>query len=673
MVCKEDVVTWFKSLKSYNRIDVMCSLLNSSLPFELRFLGTCLEDLGKRDFHDLRNSENGANSLSEISSLDIQCISDKRARTKLAVYISLLRSCNYECANGLYKILANFDEVNNILKSNLVLNTDDETLEELLLLYTLALNHPAFTFEQKLSLGSIFSKLQEEELRLEALKRSRSLLGSSELESMNEKPKQYQSCPMSEQETLRVNTSHCTQLPTTTGETLVSIPEQLNALSYLRFNYSAPLMTTPWSQVVLSTNEPQSSPLVSQKSSPCQSNSPSRAGSPGKPKSLPTIVSTHKPPPRTDTGESLSKEMSNSIDQLRGMCDDELNYGAIQQLRSIINKSQVPNGLTIDSVKKKPDSNTSEPNNETPTPRRYVNIDNTLTSPGLIYTVGPPPVICNGNPQCYTCYIGSRTPHNRSLHPQFLDQMKALRLDADNCLHTSNSSASDSASDHSPPDTPSLSTHSDRGPPSKDAPTGEISNNFSCTDEQQRPHSRSRGLGRSNRSNLQGIQNIPRGRGPNPNNRRRDIGSSNGVLEDRKGFTGNESGNPFPYSPNAPSPYIPPTHFMRSAAYPFGPGNFLRTTFPFPTHPNGDLVYQYPPPPPQPFIPSGPAPGPNPLSYSMAAPPPKISCYNCGSQNHMPSECQDPTIEEITKQGQYRIDYNPYPKSGECSSGNQEK
>lgn len=188
MVCKEDVVTWFKGLKSYKRIDVMCSLLNLSLPFELRFLGTCLENLGKRDFHDLRNSENGANSSSEISSMDIQCISDKRARTKLAIYISLLRSCNYECANGLYKILANLEEVNNFLKSNLVLkNPDEETVEELLLLYTLALNHPAFSFEQKLSLGSIFTKLQEEEQRLYDLKRNRTLVESTGLETMNDK------------------------------------------------------------------------------------------------------------------------------------------------------------------------------------------------------------------------------------------------------------------------------------------------------------------------------------------------------------------------------------------------------------------------------------------------------------------------------------------------------
>jgi len=43
---------------------------------------------------------------------------------------------------------------------------DDQPLEELLLLYTMALNHPAFTYEQKSVFGNIFIKLQEEEARL---------------------------------------------------------------------------------------------------------------------------------------------------------------------------------------------------------------------------------------------------------------------------------------------------------------------------------------------------------------------------------------------------------------------------------------------------------------------------------------------------------------------------
>jgi len=158
MVCKEDVVTWFKDLSSSKRVDVMCSLLNMCLPFELRFLGTCLEDLGKRDFHELRDTEIRANNCSELS--DLQCISDKRTRRKLALFVSLLKSYNHACSNSLYKILANFDS------SEIATNrssSDENPLEELLLLYTLALNHPAFSYEQKAVIGNILVKLQDEE------------------------------------------------------------------------------------------------------------------------------------------------------------------------------------------------------------------------------------------------------------------------------------------------------------------------------------------------------------------------------------------------------------------------------------------------------------------------------------------------------------------------------
>lgn len=166
MVCKEDVVTWFKELTSSRRIDVMCSLLNMCLPFELRFLGTCLEDLGKRDFHELRDTEIRANNSSELS--DLQCMSDKRTQRKLALFVSLLKSCNHSCSNGLYKILANFDisEINATNNSS----SDENPLEELLLLYTLALNHPAFSYEQKAIFGNILVKLQDEESKMYSAK-----------------------------------------------------------------------------------------------------------------------------------------------------------------------------------------------------------------------------------------------------------------------------------------------------------------------------------------------------------------------------------------------------------------------------------------------------------------------------------------------------------------------
>ncbi|XP_043274848.1 verprolin [Venturia canescens] len=167
MVCKENVVSWFGNLSSYKRIDVMCTLLNMCLPFEIRYLGTCIEDIGKRDYADLRETEDHANSTNELAELANLGIGDKRTRRKLALYMALLRSCNYSCAIIFHKILANLDtqEIINIL-NGAAFAPDDQPMEELLLLYTMALNHPAFTYEQKSTFGNIYVKLQEEESRL---------------------------------------------------------------------------------------------------------------------------------------------------------------------------------------------------------------------------------------------------------------------------------------------------------------------------------------------------------------------------------------------------------------------------------------------------------------------------------------------------------------------------
>lgn len=162
MVCAEDVVSYFQSLRSYERIWIMCRLQHSCLPFELRFLGTCLEELGKKDFHELRQAENEANSTAEINTSDLHKISNRHVRKKIILYLSLLYSHNYSCSNSLYKILCNSDEVNSILRCD-ALDNEEDSVEHLLMIYTLAVNHPAFSFEQKRVLHSIFTVVQAED------------------------------------------------------------------------------------------------------------------------------------------------------------------------------------------------------------------------------------------------------------------------------------------------------------------------------------------------------------------------------------------------------------------------------------------------------------------------------------------------------------------------------
>lgn len=157
MICKDDLVLWFKNLESYRRIDVMCTLLNLCLPFELRFLGTCLEELGRRDAQDLRGVELRVNNplefVSDVGSFQTGQPTDMKIRRKMALYLALMRACNRTGVNELFKTLDRWGD-RDFSKFG-----DGDSLQELLLVYTMATNHPVFSFEQRQKCGEIFSKI----------------------------------------------------------------------------------------------------------------------------------------------------------------------------------------------------------------------------------------------------------------------------------------------------------------------------------------------------------------------------------------------------------------------------------------------------------------------------------------------------------------------------------
>lgn len=157
MVCKEEVVHWFQNQESFKRIDTMCTLLNMCLPFELRFLGTVLEELGGRDSKELRGIElrvNNPNELAqEIASSQLCDPADTKARRKLALYFALIRACSRPCINELFNILYSWSNYD-FLK-----HAKGDALQELLLVYTMASNHPVFSFEQRMRCGEIYNKI----------------------------------------------------------------------------------------------------------------------------------------------------------------------------------------------------------------------------------------------------------------------------------------------------------------------------------------------------------------------------------------------------------------------------------------------------------------------------------------------------------------------------------
>lgn len=163
MICKEDVVFWFKELESYERIDTMCTLLNMCLPFELRFLGTCLEELGRRDSQELRGIELRVNNpvelAADISSCRAGDPTDIKIRRRMALYLALIRVCNRSAVRS--SVTEIFQTLEGWGDKDFYNLGDGDPLQELLLVYTMAANHPVFSFEQRMKCGEIYNKINE--------------------------------------------------------------------------------------------------------------------------------------------------------------------------------------------------------------------------------------------------------------------------------------------------------------------------------------------------------------------------------------------------------------------------------------------------------------------------------------------------------------------------------
>ncbi|CAF0711356.1 unnamed protein product [Brachionus calyciflorus] len=164
MYKKFQVYDWFKTLDGAKRIDFLNGMLHLCFPLELRFLGSCIEELARKDYLYLRDAELKANSLQEIQQFKDIC--DKITRSKMIVTLALLASNNYECARLLFEFL-NVDICQTIDKMKAVY-MDAKIADEFLLLLTMAANHPAFDFQMKTKMSHLYlsteNKLKIEEI-----------------------------------------------------------------------------------------------------------------------------------------------------------------------------------------------------------------------------------------------------------------------------------------------------------------------------------------------------------------------------------------------------------------------------------------------------------------------------------------------------------------------------
>lgn len=156
MVHKDDIVVWFSRQPSHQRLDVLCTLVSICLPFELRFVNTCVDFLSKKDAPSTRDVEILAGIEKSCLQLAEVNLHDESSRKKLIWTLTLLHAGNRIVAHTIYRILCN-------TCADLKVSGPESSLEsnqELHLIFTMVLHHPSFTYEEKVKLGEIYLCMQ---------------------------------------------------------------------------------------------------------------------------------------------------------------------------------------------------------------------------------------------------------------------------------------------------------------------------------------------------------------------------------------------------------------------------------------------------------------------------------------------------------------------------------
>ena len=149
-----DIVTqWFRDAASDSRLEVLCRLLECSVPLELQYLATFLEELLRRNMV--------LNVPSDATYADLKHlgeITDSSSRRQLCLLLTRLKCANKIPAYNIYDILIRYDFAKFFSR---VISMEEELVDEILLLFTLAANHPAMTFSQRNRLNQRLVDLRE--------------------------------------------------------------------------------------------------------------------------------------------------------------------------------------------------------------------------------------------------------------------------------------------------------------------------------------------------------------------------------------------------------------------------------------------------------------------------------------------------------------------------------
>ncbi|CAF0772993.1 unnamed protein product [Didymodactylos carnosus] len=183
MLQQETVHRWFNYLRGSKRIEFLYGLLHLCVPLELRYIGSCLEEVARKDYFYLLEAETKANSTStkylthaqpipittsrsttnncDALNETIADFNDQRERAFTIVDLALLHTDNRECALKIFKRLKSCDCIKLIDEKLAKEEIDEYIADEFLIIFQLAANHPAFSFEMRTQMSQILKELEK--------------------------------------------------------------------------------------------------------------------------------------------------------------------------------------------------------------------------------------------------------------------------------------------------------------------------------------------------------------------------------------------------------------------------------------------------------------------------------------------------------------------------------
>ena len=173
-----DILRAYHVMPACDRLDLVCRLLRSCVPYELRFLGTVILDAARAQMKSFAPTEVVANQVNHFSEFKDAGLTHAVCE-KLCCALAVVHADNRPVAEVVFGLLNSpqamklFEETNEL-----------KVLDDLRLLYVMAVNHPALSYNQRLHLLCMFLRRMDL-LYSEKYKRSLSASLAASLEVMH--------------------------------------------------------------------------------------------------------------------------------------------------------------------------------------------------------------------------------------------------------------------------------------------------------------------------------------------------------------------------------------------------------------------------------------------------------------------------------------------------------